>query len=192
VKEIWKDIGLVKGIDYTGFYQVSNLGRVKSLSRYVYRNGSYSYPVKEKIKIQTIDRAGYLVATLCKSGKGWSYTVHRLVALAFIPNSLNKCCVNHKDGNKLNNNVSNLEWVTYSENTRHAYKTGLLTNEYSKKPVVMFSLDDKPLMWFDSAVEAERYLNKKKLHISCCCKNRYGYKTAGGYKWEYYKKEESQ
>lgn len=118
MKEIWKDIK-----DYEGVYQVSNLGRVKSLSRF-HNNNSGGYLSKERILKQNIKR-GYLTVGLCKEGKTKTYSVHRLVAIAFIVNPHNKKTVNHIDGNKTNNLVSNLEWCTYSENQQHAFNIGL-------------------------------------------------------------------
>lgn len=89
------------------------------------------------------NRTGYPMVTLFKEGKPKHYLIHRLVALAFIPNPLNKPCINHIDGNKKNHSLSNLEWVTYSENGLHAYRTGLnnsdsqkgVTNGQGKYPV---------------------------------------------------------
>jgi len=80
---------------------------------------------KSKLKASNDRGNGYLFTTLFNNYVARSPTIHRLVAETFIPNPYNKACVNHKDGNKLNNCLSNLEWVTYSENTLHAYKTGL-------------------------------------------------------------------
>lgn len=96
---------------------------------------SYDYEVNElgkvfrignpKPKYQSVNRDGYKVVGLWKNNKATAKTVHRLVALAFIPNPENKPCVNHIDGNKQNNHVSNLEWVTYSENTVHSFENRL-------------------------------------------------------------------
>lgn len=96
---------------------------------------AYEYEVNEqgeifrignpKPKYQSVNRDGYKVVGLWKNNKSTAKTVHRLVALAFIPNPENKPCVNHIDGNKQNNHVSNLEWVTYSENTIHSFKNRL-------------------------------------------------------------------
>lgn len=113
--EIWKDI-----CGYEGLYQVSTLGRVKSLSKYsgcVFRN--------DFIKKTGVKSNGYEVVCLSKNGIKKTYCVHRLVAVAFIPCDDNRLDVNHIDGNKLNNTVVNLEWCSRSENVRHAVSIGL-------------------------------------------------------------------
>lgn len=103
--EIWKDI---KG--YEGMYQVSNLGRVKSLERMMKNR-----KCEEIIKVPSITNKGYYRLPLCKYGKTKYFHIHRLVAETFIPNIENKPTVDHIDRNKLNNNVSNLRWATYKE-----------------------------------------------------------------------------
>lgn len=107
--EIWKDV-----VGYEGLYQVSNMGRVKSI-RFD----------KEKMLKTWYDK-GYKYVELCVNRHRYKTGVHRLVALAFIPNPLNKPEVNHKDRNRSNNHVENLEWVTQSENVADAYKKGVL------------------------------------------------------------------
>lgn len=118
--EIWKDIK-----DYEGAYQVSNFGRVKSLDRAV--NSRYGGKRKvEGVLLKFIpDKDNYSKVNLKKNQKGKRYFVHRLVAAAFIDNKENKPQVNHINGLKKDNNIKNLEWVTLSENRRHAYDTGL-------------------------------------------------------------------
>ena len=126
MSEIWKDIE-----GYEGIYQVSNIGRIKSFDRMVSNKGK-PYIIKGKIMAQYVRRSknlkqgdGYFAVGLRKEKKQKGYFVHRIIALAFIPNPLNKPTVNHKDGNKLNNNINNLEWATHQENTKHAWKNGL-------------------------------------------------------------------
>ena len=119
--EVWKDI---KGYNYySGLYQVSNLGRVRSLTKLKrYRN---------KIKSQRIKTTGYFVTDLKYNNIKKTAMIHRLVAYAFINNPHNKAQVNHIDGDKLNNSVDNLEWCTNLENNEHARRTGLI-NDYGE------------------------------------------------------------
>jgi hypothetical protein len=108
---------------YETHYEVSNLGNVRSIERMVnnrLHNGLRKSP--QKLLKAGKSKAGYFIVSFCVDGVKSNQTVHRLVARAFIPNESNKPQVNHKDGNKLNNHVDNLEWVTVSENGLHAYR----------------------------------------------------------------------
>ncbi|MEK5104348.1 NUMOD4 domain-containing protein [Cytobacillus sp. FSL M8-0252] len=125
--EIWKNV-----TGFEGLYQVSNIGRVKSLGRYRERKDGLLIKVKEKVLMVRTDSKGYEKVDLTKGGKRKTVLVHRVVAQAFIPNSNNKPQVNHKDGNKKNNKVSNLEWNTISENIKHAHETGLINSSLLK------------------------------------------------------------
>lgn len=118
--EIWKD---VEG--YEGLYQVSNLGRVKSVARFVDHPKGGKRIVQERIMAVKINKRGYLYSSLSKNGVVVNHLNHRVVGIAFIPNNDNKPEVNHKDGVKTNNFKDNLEWSTRSENEIHARKTGL-------------------------------------------------------------------
>lgn len=119
MKEIWKNI---KGFE--GFYMISNKGRVKSLSREMIRCNGYPQSFQERLlKIQK-GTNGYLYITICNKSRCHLW-IARLVAQAFISNPQSKPQVNHKDGNKLNNHVDNLEWVTCSENIKHSFKIGV-------------------------------------------------------------------
>ena len=111
-QEQWKPIQ-----EFNGEYEVSNLGRVRSMKRY--------YGMVGRIMPQTIQRKGYYAVTFWMNNKAYCRKVHRLVIEAFTPNPDNLPCINHIDGNKLNNHVSNLEWCTYQANMQHAVRTGL-------------------------------------------------------------------
>ena len=120
--EVWEDIPY-----YEDKYQISNFGRVKSLERKYKKfdskmNKEYLYTQKERILKPRIDKKGYVHYALNKNGIAKEYKAHRLVALVFIPNPYNKKQINHKDLNKQNNCVDNLEWCTNGENQKHSYK----------------------------------------------------------------------
>lgn len=152
MEEIWKNIS-----GFEGLYQVSNLGRVKS---FYAKNGGISS--RAKILKPKTDRYGYLKLTLCKN-KTYKYvTVHRLVASEFINNPENKLEVNHKNGDKLDNRVDNLEWMSGLENIHHAFDTGLtpktpLNNPKSIK-VTQYDLNGNFIKTFPSTKEVERQL----------------------------------
>lgn len=122
LKEEWKDVG-----GYEGSYQVSNLGRVRSLDRLVnHPNGKRKKKHKGKVlSNNSINSSGYVIYRFMVDGNSRYFSGHRLVAEAFIPNKHNLPQVNHIDGNPSNNNVNNLEWCDASHNTKHAYKLNL-------------------------------------------------------------------
>ena len=172
-EELWKDI---KG--YEGLYQVSNLGRVKSLNKN--KVGRYStYLKKGKILSCNYNHNRYGKITLYKNGKHKEKRVHRLVAEAFIPNPDNKPQVNHIDNNSKNNKVENLEWVTVKENVQHAYKIG--ATKTSK--IRQYNLSGKVVKEWNSQKEASLKTKINKNSICECCKGKR--KTAGGYIWKY-------
>lgn len=169
MSEIWKDIP-----GYEGLYQISNYGSVKSLDRYVKHYKGGSKLIKGKNIAPKIDK-GYLRIKLCKLGEKKYYTVHRLVALTFINNPNNLPVINHIDGDKLNNHISNLEWCTISDNTQHAYDTGLCDegkaklSEYHKKPVRCTTTGKE----FSSIQEAAKYYHiNNSCTITKCCKGK--------------------
>lgn len=119
MKEIWKDV-----VDFEGIYKVSNLGNVISLDRYVTRNdGIVQFKKGKNMNLRENDD-GYLIVHLSKNGKGKYYSVHTLVAKAFIPNPDNLPEVNHIDFNRKNNVYTNLNWMTHKENVHHTIKAG--------------------------------------------------------------------
>ncbi|UUV46937.1 HNH endonuclease [Bacillus phage vB_BanS-Thrax5] len=139
--ETWKEI-----IGYEGLYEVSNLGKVRSVDRLIYRNGN---PIMRKGKelSQHKRQNKYFTVSLSKDGKQKTHTIHRLVAIAFVDNPKNLPVVNHKDTNKENNRFDNLEWATQQENLAHADDKGLLDHERRinsvKKALTKVSPEDR-------------------------------------------------
>lgn len=136
--EIWKDV-----VGLEGLYMVSNLGNMKTLPRQTYHNLTNKIITrKEKpMRNNSTNTNGYLQVLLTKDGVKIPSRVHRLVADAFIPNPENKRCVNHKNGIKTDNRVENLEWVTSSENARHAVQTGLKKRGHERKDAAIHSAE---------------------------------------------------
>lgn len=182
MKEIWKDI-----VGYEGLYKVSNLGNVLSIPR----QGTHSNKEYFLKKIKT--KKGYLNVTLMKESKSLYTGIHRLVAQAFIPNKENKPQVNHIDGNKENNSVNNLEWVTNKENMLHSWKIGLRSKEKSYKygknnslsvTVNQYSLDGKFIKTWYCVRDIERELGFDNRNICACCRHKRN--VAYGYIWRYF------
>ena len=176
MEEIWKDI---KG--YEGLYQVSNLGRIK---RVLFKNNKTTI-IKEKILKYTVKNNGYCKVNLYKNNKQKTYHIHRLVAEAFIPNRDNSLEINHKDGNKKNNCINNLEWITHKENIQHGVKTGLITNIDKAKNVLQFDKSMNQIGQYNSVKEVARKLGYDATSIAGCCRSKKYCKTAYGYIWRY-------
>jgi hypothetical protein len=134
--EIWKDV-----LGYEGVYQVNELGDVKSLKR----NTPGTFTSYDKLLKKGISTKGYYCYRLSKNGKSKNSLLHRLVAIAFIDNPNNEKCVNHKDGNPLNNCISNLEWCSYSYNSLHGYRSNGRKNPMRKLTEVQVSEIKKKL-----------------------------------------------
>lgn len=162
VKEIWKDIK-----DYDGVYQVNNLGKVKSK-----KNN------KEIILKGGQTPKNYKQVELYKNGKCKIFYIHRLVAEAFIPNPNNFPLINHKDENKENNCVENLEWCNNSYNLMYGN-----TQNNKKREILQYDIDNKFIRKWNSIMQVERELNIKNNNIVSCCKGKR--QSAGGFIWRY-------
>ena len=140
--EIWKDI---KG--YEGLYQASTLGEIRRIESVVVdKNKKRIRTFKNKKIKQILRKDGYYFVNLSKNGKVKTAKVHRLIAETFLKNDVNYNIINHKDGNKINNNVTNLEWCTCSHNTKEAYRLGL------RKPNILkeaLNGRSKPVLQYD-------------------------------------------
>lgn len=175
MEEIWKD---AKG--YEELYQVSNLGRIKSFSR----KGKTEYILKPYLN----KKNKYLYIHLSKKGITKLIRMHKLVAEAFIPNPLNKPYINHKDGNKQNNNINNLEWVTQKENIIHA--RDILKVDYSKNIKIAHIKNQRKVIRSDGKIynsikEAKEDMKNDNAHIVEVCQGKL--KTTCGYGWRYLK-----
>lgn len=170
--EIWKNI---KG--YEGRYQVSSMGRVKSLER----KDCLGRIVKERVLKPCIDRYGYLFVNLCAGGKR-TFFVHRLVCQAFHENPDNKPQVNHLNEIKTDNRACNLEWATAKENLNHGTHNERMAKTLSK-PICQYTLDEKIVKTWASLTEVQRQTGFSQGNISEVANgNR---KTAYGFIWKY-------
>ena len=175
-KELWKQIK-----EYPN-YEVSSLGRIKSKKREVIRSNGRNYMIKEKILNQDISK-GYCRVSFFVDGKIKHCLVHRLVAEAFIPNTNNLLEINHKDENKLNNCVNNLEWCTSKYNCNYGNRNTKIINK-RKKPINQYNLDGGFIKTWESAEEIAKVFNKQNgSHINRCCKGVF--KQMYGYIWRY-------
>lgn len=181
-EEIWKDID-----GFEGYYQVSNYGRVKRVDRVVVRGNGKSdsavFHMPERIKELQTQTQGYLHTVLYKDGKYKTKRVNRLVASAFIPNPENKPEVNHIDGNKNNNRVDNLEWVTGIKNKRHARKNGLV--KPYKRPVLQIDISGNVVAEYESIKHASTLTGISSGNICTACKDGTKKPNAGGFYWRY-------
>lgn len=179
MKEIWKDI-----IGYEGYYQASDLGNIKSLNRIVNHPLYGDMPVYSKQLKTGKNNRGYLTVSLWKDGKGKTFTVHRLVLSTFILNINNEKEINHIDGNKENNKLSNLEWLSISVNRKHAYDNKLKLPSNEKK-VIQKTKNGNYIKTYNSLCEAERLTGISKSEISKVCIGYRNRKIAKGFKWEF-------
>jgi hypothetical protein len=179
MKETWLEI---KG--YEGLYLISNMGRIKSLPRNGTRTG-VEYLLKPEL-----NKFGYNRVVLSKNDKPKRYALHRLVAFHFIPNSNNFPQINHINAIRNDNRASNLEWVTSSQNRKHALKIGSITSESLREmrinqmqAVIQYDKNENFIRRFRSISEASDSINRTPEAIGAALAGRS--KTSGGYIWKY-------
>lgn len=179
-KEYWKPI---KG--YEGLYQVSNFGRVKSLQRIVNNGNNSVRIIKERILKNQMDKDGYYVVNLHKTNKSKTFRVHRLVAEAFIPNPDNLPEINHKDENKLNNHVDNLEYCDRVYNINYGTHNERMIKNQHNKSVLQFDLNGNFIREWKSLNECDRN-GFDKSAVGKCCKGifKQRYNSLWKYKYE--------
>jgi hypothetical protein len=161
--EIWKKI------DFCQNYEISNLGRVKNSKT-------------NRILKLCLNNGQYLVCNLVvKKGISRTFYVHRIVATHFLKKVGENLNVNHLDGNRENNKVENLEWLTQKENVHHGFRYGKINRKYSEKKIALILKTRK--VYFSSITQAEFMTGIKRSSISKCCNGKHT--TAGGLKWEF-------
>ena len=175
--EEWRDV-----VGYEGRYQVSSMGRVKSLERTYIDKSGRKRTVKECILKPVIDRYGYLLVSLYAGGKQKTLKVHRLVCEAFHESHDNKPYVNHINENKTDNRAVNLEWCTAKENCNHGTRNERTAKKRSKQ-VGQYTLNGELVKVWQSATEAERQAGFSNGNISLAANGKY--KQAYGFIWEY-------
>lgn len=186
IDEMWRDI---KG--YEGLYQASTLGEIRRIESVVVdKNKKRIRTFKNKKIKQILRKDGYYFVNLSKNGKSKTAKVHRLVAETFLKKEGDYNIINHKDGNKTNNNVTNLEWCTCSHNTREAYRLGLREPNILKgalngraKPILQYDTSKNFIKKWSCIKEASKELKIKDSNISLVCKGKRN--KAGGYVWKY-------
>lgn len=188
MEELWKPID-----GYEGYYEVSNLGVIRSVEHYVTRKNGVSFFCRQQIILPFKDRKGYLEVILYKGGRSKHIKVHRAVALAFIPQIQGKAEINHKDENKENNSVPNLEWCDHLSNIR--YGTGIERGRTNRTPKIRKTVG-KPILMIDlngNIVKRYECISDVCLdhisssHVTECCKGK-----RKMYKQHYWKFENGQ
>lgn len=190
--EVWKDI-----VGYEGLYMISNHGRVKSLPRLVNsRLRNNKQVLRREVILNTNETKWYKQVALFRGdGSRATFSIHRLVAKAFIPNPNDHKIINHIDSDPSNNHYSNLEWCTQSHNIKHAYNTGRKTkspgfgdakyglDNPASRQVAQYLLDGTFVKQWDCVTYIQKELGFNRPNICKCCRGKIN--TAYGYKWEY-------
>ena len=189
IEEIWKDIE-----GYEGIYQVSNLGRVRSLDRHIIKphpkNGvPTKYFQRGRIIITHPGRNEYIKVMLKNEGTKKNFMVHRLVAKSFVSGYFEGADVNHKDCNRMNNQADNLEWVTRIENLMYHTPNNETPMEQihksQRKPVIQMTIDGDFIREWPSIHSVHKELRIDSKSIKGCCDGLSRYKHAGGFRWKY-------
>lgn len=185
--EEWRDV-----VGYEGLYQVSNMGRVKSLERqsstFCQKGTMCTYSVNEKIcKQHTV--GGYLMVHLSNNNKKKLVRVHRLVAMSFMPNPNNYPQINHINENKTDNTLGNIEWCTCKQNNNHGTRNKRMSstqrNDKKKsKRVLQYSLNGELVKEWESICDAGR-AGYNRQGVSRVCRGMKNYNTSGGYIWKF-------
>lgn len=179
MEEIWKP---VKG--YEGYYEVSNMGRVRSCDRYVKHYSKQRF-YKGKLLAENEYPNGYKYVNLNKDGIHKTALIHRLVAVAFLPNPNNFPEVNHRDENFRNNELTNLEWCTSKYNANYGTRMQKCSNPEQRRPIIQLSKEGMFIKRWNGIGEASKALGIDDSHIIRVCKHMKRNVTAGGFKWEY-------
>ena len=184
-KEEWRPV-----VGYEGLYEVSNTGQVRSLDKYDSLGVFWIGKLLSKLKV-----GGYFMVKLRKDGIQKMCLIHRLVAQSFIPNPLNLPQVNHKDEDKTNNMVDNLEWcdakynMNYGTiNRRRGESLGYGKDNPYSIPIIQYDKNGEFIKEWDSTMDVERELHIQHSNITKCCKKQLHFKTAGGFIWRYKEK----
>lgn len=175
--ELWKSIK-----DYEGLYEVSNFGRIRSVDRYVEQQGRMQL-YKGCLMSPFYNNSGYVCIRLSKNNKKHNFTLHRLVAIAFLPNPNNLPCINHIDESHDNNCIDNLEWCDQSYNQGYGSLPLRRKLAYGTR-IAQYDLNGKYIRDFLSAREAEAEIGINHTQIVKCCKGLYH--SAGGFIWREY------
>lgn len=185
MEEIWKDIP-----GFEGFYQVSNFGNVKTVGRYGYNPGSrrtkpFKFWIKERVLRPDVNTSGYKYVILCVDSNKKPIMIHTAVAITFLGERTKNMSIDHIDGNKMNNCVSNLEYVTYRENNLRAYRTGCkkIGRESSKSKIKTEEQEDRIiyLRYIEKLTynEISKIMGVSKTTVYRCLLRRYAYKNIG-------------
>lgn len=176
--EIWKDV-----VGYEGYYQVSNFGNLRSVDRIVpdKKNGTRLLKGTD-LKLRRNNNNPYLCISFCREGKYKRMLVHRVVALAFLPNPNGYPEVNHKDEDVTNNRADNLEWCSSKYNANYGSRNEKLS-KFPRKPIVQKDMQGNVIRHWDYIKGASDELGIDSSEIVRTCKGRK--KSYAGYKWEY-------